>query len=187
MKIQVEFNPATVAEYRLIGYETRMLNREDFNNDKVDAGEIGVGPHGDRDLRDHAEGERRGARRRSALPDGAAAARPRRQGDENAFLKIRYKLPDSDTSKLIETPISAANEVAPAGGGAEAREARFAASVGAFGQILRGGQYTGTFGYDDVVSLAQANKGEDEFGYRSEFVNLVRLAKSAAAMQRQQP
>ena len=67
-----------------------------------------------------------------------------------------------------------------------AQEARFAASVAAFGQILRGGRYTGTFGYDDVIALANANKGADEFGYRSEFVNLVRLAKSAAPMERQQ-
>ena len=67
-----------------------------------------------------------------------------------------------------------------------AEEARFATSVAAFGQILRGGRYTGTFSYDDVIALANANKGADEFGYRSEFVNLVRLAKSAAPMQRQQ-
>jgi Ca-activated chloride channel family protein len=102
---------------------------------------------------------------------------------EYGFLKIRYKLPDSDTSSLIETPIRRGE----AASGTGAREARFAASVAAFGQILRGGKYTGDFGYDDVIALAQASKGTDEYGYRTEFVNLVRLAKSAAAMERQQP
>ncbi len=185
VKIQVEFNPATVSEYRLIGYETRLLNREDFNNDKVDAGEIGSGhtvtaiyeitPAGsDAKLVD-------GLRYQS----GTAPAAGDRNG-EYGFLKIRYKLPDQDTSQLIETPISTADDVGAPGGGTVAREARFAASVAAFGQILRGGRYTGDFGYDDVIALANANKGPDEFGYRSEFVNLVRLAKSAAPMERLQ-
>jgi Ca-activated chloride channel family protein len=115
----------------------------------------------------------------------APAARSDPSG-EYGFLKIRYKLPDSDTSKLIETPVSAANDVGPADGGTAAREARFSAAVAAFGQLLRGGRYTGDFDYDDVIALAQANKGEDEFGYRGELVNLVRLAKSAASMPRQQ-
>ena len=180
VKIQVEFNPATVSEYRLIGYETRLLNREDFNNDKVDAGEIGSGhtvtalyeitPKGSPaelvgDLRYQTD----------------AAARPPASDGEYAFLKIRYKLPDSDTSKLIETPVPASETAAPGG------EAQFAAAVAGFGQLLRGGQYTGAYSYDDVIALAQANKGADEFGYRGEFVNLVRLAKTAASMERQQP
>jgi Ca-activated chloride channel family protein len=107
-------------------------------------------------------------------------------GDEYAFLRIRYKLPDEDQSRLIETPVSAANEVAATGGGTTASEARFAAAVAAFGQILRGGRYTGDYSLDDVIALAQANKGADEFGYRAEFINLARLAKSAASMERQQ-
>jgi Ca-activated chloride channel homolog len=186
VKIQVEFNPATVSEYRLIGYENRLLNREDFNNDKVDAGEIGSGhtvtaiyeitPKGSSAaLVDNLRYQNNAA---PAISDTAS---------EYGFLRIRYKLPGEDTSKLIETPIGAANEVGAAGGGDVAREARFAASVAGFGQILRGGRYTGTFGYDDVIALANANKGDDEFGYRNEFVNLVRLAKSAAPMERQQP
>ena len=107
VKMQVEFNPATVSEYRLIGYETRLLNREDFNNDQVDAGEIGSG-HTVTAIYE-------------ITPAGSAAelvdnlryqARPRRRlrpvrRTNTAFLKIRYKLPDEDTSKLIETPISA--------------------------------------------------------------------------------
>ncbi len=189
VKIQVEFNPAAVSEYRLIGYETRMLNREDFNNDRVDAGEIGSGhtvtalyeitPNGSpAELVDDLRYQGPDA---DGPPPGTAAEVG---AGEYGFLKIRYKLPDSDTSRLIETPI----RTGEAGVGRQrAREARFAASVAAFGQILRGGQYTGDFGYDDVIALAQASKGGDEFGYRSEFVNLVRLAKSAAAMERQQP
>jgi Ca-activated chloride channel family protein len=180
VKIQVEFNPATVSEYRLIGYETRLLNREDFNNDQVDAGEIGSGhevtaiyeitPAGSPaelvdDLRYQTEVA-------TAVGDTSG---------EYAFLRIRYKLPDSDESQLMETPI-AADQVGPAAG-----EARFASAVAAFGQLLRGGQYTGGFGYADVIALAQANKGPDEFGYRAEFINLVRLAETAAPIERLQP
>jgi Ca-activated chloride channel homolog len=190
VKIQVEFNPATVAEYRLIGYETRMLAREDFNNDRVDAGEIGSGhtvtalyeitPTGSQaelvdDLRYQGP-------QAESPPAGTAAEAG---SGEYAFLKIRYKLPDAETSRLIETPIRVGDE-APATLGRES-EARFAASVAAFGQPLRGGEYTGGFSYDDVVALAQANKGGDEFGYRAEFINLVRLAETAASMERQQP
>ncbi len=183
VKIQVEFNPATVSEYRLIGYETRLLNREDFNNDKVDAGEIGSGHTVTALYEITPTGSA------AHLVDGLryqnnAAPAASDSGDKNGeygFLKLRYKLPDEDTSKLIETPISTANEIDA--GGVIGREARFAASVAAFGQILRGGRYTGGFSYDDVIALANANKGTDEFGYRAEFVNLVRLAKSAAPME----
>jgi Ca-activated chloride channel homolog len=185
VKLQVEFNPATVSEYRLIGYETRLLNREDFNNDQVDAGEIGSGhavtaiyeitPTGSgAELVDNLRyGE-------NAAPAAADTS------NEYGFLKIRYKLPEEETSKLIETPISTANDVGATGGGSTASEARFAVSVAGFGQILRGGRYTGDFSYDDVIALANANKGTDEFGYRAEFVNLVRLAKSAASMEQLQ-
>jgi Ca-activated chloride channel homolog len=183
VKIQVEFNPATVSEYRLIGYETRLLNREDFNNDRVDAGEIGSG-HTVTALYEITP-----AGSPAALVDdlrygddaaGAAAA----TSGEYGFLRIRYKLPDEDESRLIETPIDAADGISPADGGAAVREARFAASVAAFGQILRGGRHTGEYSLDDVIALASANKGEDEFGYRAEFVNLARLAKSAASLER---
>ncbi|HWT30886.1 MAG TPA: YfbK domain-containing protein, partial [Propylenella sp.] len=188
VKIQVEFNPATVSEYRLIGYETRMLAREDFNNDRVDAGEIGSGhtvtalyeitPNGSpAELVDDLRYQGPAA---DGPPPGTAAEVG---AGEYGFLKLRYKLPDSDTSRLIETPI----RVGDSASGTTVREARFAAAVAAFGQILRGGQYTVDFSYDDVIALAQANRGEDEFGYRTEFVNLVRLAKSAAALERQQP
>ena len=180
VKIQVEFNPTRVAEYRLIGYETRILRREDFNNDKVDAGEIGSGhtvtaiyeiktPESQARLVD----ESRYQSTQSTSPSTAAS-------DEYAFVKIRYKLPDSDVSKLTTRPITDADEVVDVE--TVDGELRFAAAVAAFGQILRGSTYTGQFSFDDVIRLAQGAKGEDPFGYRAEFLNLVRLAKTARAM-----
>ena len=181
VKIQVEFNPAAISEYRLIGYETRMLAREDFRNDKVDAGEIGSG-HTVTAIYE-------------VVPAGAGAERvaPLRYqreeaaetdtvfSDELAFLKIRYKRPDADTSTLVTRAVTRSDafesvEAAP-------REARFAAAVAGFGQLLRGGRHTGGYGYDEVIALAQGARGEDPFGYRAEFLGLVRLAKSAAAME----
>jgi Ca-activated chloride channel family protein len=101
--------------------------------------------------------------------------------DEYAFLKIRYKLPEESTSTLITTPIKAADD-ADMVSGTQAREARWAAAVAGFGQLLKGGKYTGAYTYDDVAALAQRAKGDDPYGYRAEFINLVRLAKSAAAL-----
>ncbi|MEM7422474.1 MAG: VWA domain-containing protein [Pseudomonadota bacterium] len=177
VKIQVEFNPATVAEYRLIGYETRALNREDFNNDKVDAGEIGSG-HSVTALYEITPAGS-GARQVDALryqqSDAAAGT-----DAEYAYVKVRYKKPGADTSTLISQSVPAE---ATGGDG----EARFAAAVAAFGQILRGGRYTGGFDYADVIALANGAKGTDPFGYRAEFVNLVRMAESAAAMAPQRP
>jgi len=179
VKLQVEFNPQTVSEYRLIGYETRLLKREDFNNDKVDAGDIGAGHTVTAIYEITPKGS--AAKLVDDLRYQEAKPAPEGKGNEYAFLKIRYKLPGSNTSKLITTPITTADEsnaVASA-----PREARFATAVAAFGQLLKGGRYTGSYTYDDVVKLAQSAKGPDEFGYRSEFINLVRLAKSAAAME----
>ena len=185
VKIQVEFNPAAVSEYRLIGYETRMLAREDFRNDRVDAGEIGTG-HTVTALYEVATAGS-GAERIAPLRyrRGEAEETETEFGDELAFLKIRYKRPDADTSTLITRAVTTADafesvEAAP-------REARFAAAVAGFGQILRGGRYTGDYGYDDVVALARGARGDDPFGYRAEFINLVRLAESAAALEPLRP
>jgi Ca-activated chloride channel family protein len=171
VKLQVEFNPATVAEYRLVGYESRALNREDFSNDKVDAGDIGAGhtvtaiyevtPVGSsarmiEDLRYGARDDR-GARRNAA-------------GGEYGFLKIRYKLPDSTRSRLIETPIRISAGVPSA----LVQDVRFSTAVAGFAQLLRGGQYTAALSYEDVLREAQASRGEDPYGYRAEFVQLVR-------------
>ncbi len=179
VKIQMEFNPQTVSEYRLIGYETRLLNREDFNNDKIDAGEIGAG----HSVTAIYELTLKGSPARlvdSLRYQSETTIADDRKSSEYGFLKIRYKLPREDTSRLITEAIAPDTHDSDAGA---PREARFSAAVAAFGQILRGGPYTGDFDYDDVIDLAQSAKGEDRFGYRAEFVNLVRLAKSAAAME----
>jgi Ca-activated chloride channel family protein len=182
VKIQVEFNPAQVAEYRLIGYETRLLRREDFNDDRVDAGDVGSG-HRVTALYEIAPAGGRGRRIDDLRYGGREGARPQAGtagADEYAFLKIRYKLPGEAHSRLIETPIGPAQEyrdVETAPG-----EARFAAAVAAFGQILRGDSRVGSFAYEDVIALAQPVRGKDPYGYRAEFLNLVRLAGSARAM-----
>jgi Ca-activated chloride channel family protein len=178
VKIQVEFNPAYVAEYRLIGYETRLLAREDFNNDKVDAGEVGSG-HEVTALYEITPPDSK-----SRLIDDLRYGKPKAEsGEENgeiALFRLRYKLPGEKTSTLMEQPIMAEAHVsfdaAPA-------EARFATAVAGFGQLLRGAVNVDAFSYEDVLRIAQAAKGEDKFGYRSEFLQLVRLAKSAKAME----
>ena len=176
VKIQVEFNPATVDEYRLIGYETRMLAREDFRNDKVDAGDIGAGhtvtalyeltPAGSDDARVPSL-------RYGKAEDGGAAMD---FAGEIAFVKIRYKLPESETSTLITRVVTQADVVQSVEAATD--DVRFATAVAAFGQLLRGGRYTGDYGYDDVAALARGARGEDPFGYRNELVGLVRLAQA---------
>jgi Ca-activated chloride channel family protein len=95
-------------------------------------------------------------------------------------VKIRYKLPKSDTSRLIATPIGRRSEVGSFA--AAPQDARFAAAVAGFAEMLRGGKYSGSLSYDDVLRMANASKGKDEFGYRSEFVQLVRAAKGARTL-----
>jgi Ca-activated chloride channel family protein len=179
VKLQVEFNPATVAEYRLIGYETRALNREDFNNDAIDAGDIGAGhtvtaiyeltPVGvDARMVDESR-----YAKRDAEPNSTASQ------NEYGYLKIRYKLPKESRSQLIERPILVR------GGEVSAnlrRDVQFSTAVAGFAQLLRGGQFTGELEYDDVIEAALAARGDDPYGYRSEFVQLVRKAKTARGM-----
>ena len=181
VKIQVEFNPAAVSEYRLIGFETRLLAREDFRDDKVDAGEIGAGHTVTAlyEITPVGSGAERVAPLRYRPGDVEPAAQA---GDEIAFLKIRYKLPDADTSTLIARPVTAAGAFRSVD--AAPRDVRFSAAVAVFGQLLRGGRYTGEYGYDDVVALALGARGDDPFGYRNEFVALVRLARSLTATER---
>lgn len=173
VKIQIEFNPAVVAEYRLIGYENRVLNREDFNNDRVDAGEVGAGHSvtalyeialvgGDGQLTDPLRyGE---------------SSRPRGNEDELAFLRMRYKPAEGGASKLLEWPVRKGDMDRRLALASE--NFRFAAAVAAFAQQLRGGTYLGEFGYDDIAELAGGARGADPFGYRGEFLGLVRLAES---------
>lgn len=174
VKIQIEFNPAMVAEYRLIGYENRLLAREDFNNDQVDAGEIGAG-HNVTALYEIAlvggEGTRIDPLRYGKQQAGAAL-----HGDEIALLRLRYKAPDSDRSRLIETTIRTGAITRRL---AETSERfRFAAAVAGFGQRLRGGRYLERFGYPQILELARNARGTDPFGYRGEFIQLVGLAAS---------
>jgi Ca-activated chloride channel family protein len=186
VKIQVEFNPDIVAEYRLIGYENRILRREDFNNDKIDAGEIGAG-HTVTALYELTLTDS-SARLIDPLRYGASQPAPRTAKDigdgEIAFVRLRFKAPDGDVSKLIEQPVVRGDvpDIRDASG-----ELRFAASVAAFGQLLKGGDYLGTYDFAEIAELATGARGEDLHGYRSGFVSLVRLADSLSATDRPEP
>jgi len=184
VKIQVEFNPAKVAEYRLIGYETRILNQEDFNNDKVDAGEIGAGTSVTAIYEITPVGSTAtlvDPSRYQPAPTPVAGAT-----SELAFLKVRYKLPGEDTSKLITRPVTSADQVSDIAKAPEST--RFATAVAAYGSMLRGDPYIAkTFNWDSVIALANGAKGEDAFGYRAEFIQLARAAKSAASQETLRP
>jgi len=181
VKIQVEFNPARVASYRLIGYEKRMLRKEDFNNDKVDAGEIGAG-HTVTALYE-------------VVPVGAAAnpaasvppvdplkyssnerstSAQSTSSSEMLTVKLRYKKPDGDRSELVERAVTDAPgnfENAPA-------DLKFAAAVAEFGMILRDSEYKGNGTFATVLEWAEEGKGTDANGYRSGFIELVRKAQA---------
>ena len=169
VKIQVEFNPAVVSQYRLLGYENRALREEDFDNDKVDAGDIGAGhqvtaiyeivPAG-------AKGWIAPRRYEDPLPEAAST-----RSGELAHVKLRYKLPNGSTSRLIERVVPAramATSTRPTG------DFAFAAAVAAFGQTMRGDEMMMDFSYDDVAALA---KGQGDF-WRQEFLELVGVADS---------
>ncbi|WP_277760100.1 VWA domain-containing protein [Pseudomonas sp. A34-9] len=168
VKLQVEFNPAQVSEYRLLGYENRALKREDFSNDKVDAGEIGAG-HTVTALYEIVPAGEMGW----LEPLRYAKSEPVVSGKsgELAMLRVRYQQPQGGKSVLIERPI--ANQVAPA-----SEDLRFAAAVAAFSQQLKDGHYTGDFSLKDTEALARSARGDDRFGLRNEFVQLVELAQS---------
>jgi len=181
VKIQIEFNPKKIAEYRLIGYETRMLAREDFNNDSIDAGEIGSGhrvtalyevtpPESSSRLIDDL---------RYGGKETVAGAADQGKG-EIAWLRLRYKQPGEEISALIEQPVLA--EAATSFEAADS-EARFATAVAAFGQRLRQGAHLGAVDFDAILEMAEAARGNDPFGYRAEFMQLVRLAKSASLLE----
>ncbi|WP_425444866.1 vWA domain-containing protein [Tabrizicola aquatica] len=169
VKIQVEWNPAEVAEYRLIGYETRALRREDFNNDRVDAGAIGAGRQVTAIYEVTAPGS--DALRNDPLRYGAAPAEG--AGGEVGFLRLRWKAPGAEVSTLAETAITGAEPAS--------EEARFAAAIAGFGQLLQGSVYLGDWGWDEAIALAASARGEDAYGYRNEAVTLMRLAQALAA------
>ncbi|WP_245646819.1 vWA domain-containing protein [Sphingomonas soli] len=169
VKVQVEFNPAQVKQYRLIGYENRALAEEDFTNDSVDAGDMGAG-HQVTALYEIVPAGSAGW-----LPErryeGNRPATPANTGGELAFVKLRYKLPGESASRLIERPVPAAlihSARAPQG------DMAFVTAVAAFGQKLRGDKYLGGFGYREIGALAPASNDY----WRSEFTRLVRLAES---------
>lgn len=171
VKLQLEFNPAEVSEYRLLGYENRALKREDFSNDKVDAGDIGAG-HTVTALYEIVPAGGKGwleplRYQVSALPAGKSG--------ELAWLRIRYKAPGEAASRLLERPIARAEAKAVA---SASEDLRFAAAVAAFAQQLKDGRYTGDFDLAQSIELARSAKGEDRFGLRGEFIQLAEIAQS---------
>ncbi|MGO6970669.1 vWA domain-containing protein [Rhizobium leguminosarum] len=177
VKFQVEFNPERIAEYRLIGYETRTLNREDFNNDRVDAGDIGSGHSVTAIYEITPKGSP--AVMNDDLRYGAADKVPAEASDsahqgELAFVKMRYKRPGEEKSALITTPVNDGNAVATVD--AAPQDVRFSVAVAAFGQKLSHVAAVDTYSYQAIADLAAASRGTDTFGYRSDFLGLVRLA-----------
>ncbi|RWX32904.1 VWA domain-containing protein [Rhizobium leguminosarum] len=177
VKFQVEFNPERIAEYRLIGYETRALNREDFNNDRVDAGDVGSGHSVTAIYEITPKGSP--AVMNDDLRYGAADQVPAEASDsahqgELAFVKMRYKRPGEDKSALITTPVREGNAVATVD--AAPQDVRFSVAVAAFGQKLSHVAAVDTYSYQAIADLAAASRGTDAFGYRSDFLGLVRLA-----------
>ncbi|WP_170457634.1 vWA domain-containing protein [Ruegeria arenilitoris] len=167
VKIQVEFNPAQIAEYRLIGYETRALRREDFSNDTVDAGDIGAGHSVTAIYEVTPVGSN--AIRNAPLRYGNTA--PASDSSEIGYFKLRYKTPGDTRSQLIEQPILD-------GQGRQTDDVRFSVAIAGFGQLLRGGTYLSDWSYDDAIAMGNTARGADPFGYRTEAVTLMRLAQS---------
>lgn len=169
VKLQIEFNPARVSAYRLIGYEDRLLAAEDFNDDEKDAGDLGAG-HSVTALYEiipvgvESDAEVRGVDSlRYSTPSRPSATA---QAEELAFVKIRYKAPDAEESKLLERPIiDAARDLSG--------DFAFAAAVAGFGMLLRESPHRGTFTLDDIVALARHGLGPDPEGYRAGFLELV--------------
>lgn len=175
VKIQVEFNPAAVKEYRLVGYTNRTLRNEDFNNDKVDAGDIGSG-HSVTALYEIIPQGKTGW-----LADSRYQKAPAADGSKNeyAYVKVRYKLPGQSASKLIEQPVPA-RSIPLAQADADTRLALAAAS---YAQQLRGGEYNGKLDWSAIEKMAAATRARDPYGLIAEFQELVGTAKSLSSKQ----
>jgi autotransporter-associated beta strand protein len=181
VKIQVEFNPAAVRSYRLIGYENRLLAKEDFNDDTKDAGEIGAG-HSVVALYEIVPAnlppgtEPRPAvdslKYQAPVISPAQLAEAAKSG-EMMTVKLRYKAPDSDLSKLIEVPTKDAGKTLTA----SSDEFKFSAAVASFGLLLRDSAYKGTLNWETVRRLALDGKGADTLGYRGEFLQMIDKAR----------
>ena len=168
VKIQVEFNPGKVKAYRLIGYENRLLNREDFNDDKKDAGEIGSG-HTVTALYEIVPADSEEEIKNS---DPLVYQKTNMvKSDDIMTLKVRYKKPDEDVSNLIEKKITEKDVKAKT----MSNNFAFASAVAEFGMLLRNSEFKGNASYPAVVARAQQAKGNDKYGYRSEFIKLVEV------------
>jgi Ca-activated chloride channel family protein len=174
VKIQVEFNPTKVKAYRLIGYENRMLKKEDFADDTKDAGELGAGhtvtalyeviPYGSKE-----EVPVVGDLKYQVVKIDPKAYRSK----EILTVKLRYKKPDGKKSQLLEIPLADKNIAL-----AKASENfKFSAAVAEFGMLLRDSEFKGQSSYEDVLKLAQQGKGQDRHGYRTEFIKLVEMCQ----------
>lgn len=171
VKIQVEFNPARISEYRLIGYENRVLANEDFANDKVDAGDIGPGHEVTAlyELTPVGSGAEQLPARRYATP---ASATPTAVAGEVAELRLRYKLPGQNDSKLLTRPVLAADARR-----SPSQSLQWAAAVAGFADQLRGGERMPAWNWDKVIQAAQGARGADANGERAQAVQLMRLAQ----------
>ncbi|HXK29259.1 MAG TPA: VWA domain-containing protein [Candidatus Binatia bacterium] len=182
VKVQVEFNPTLVAEYRLIGYETRMLRREDFKDDKVDAGDIGAGHTVTAiyEITPASARQRKTDSLRYQSERDRTAPTTINRPDELAFVKLRYKLPGESTSRLIDQPARIADVVAKLD--SAPTEQRFAIAVAAFAQRLRGESALDGYSFARIAELANGARSADPEGYRAEFVRLVRMAETLGAV-----
>jgi len=180
VKIQVEFNPARVKAYKLIGYENRMLNKEDFNDDKKDAGELGVG-HTVTALYELVPA---GSKEKISDVDDLKYQKVKpasnvKYTEELMTVKLRYKDPDGQTSKLISRPVSDdGGEMTK-----KPQDLRFASAVAEFGLLLRDSEHKGSANYRQVLELAKNSRGNDTEGYRAEFIKLVEAASQLAVKQ----
>ncbi|ODT98236.1 MAG: hypothetical protein ABS79_06240 [Planctomycetes bacterium SCN 63-9] len=178
VKIQVEFNPARVGAYRLIGYENRILAHEDFNNDAKDAGEIGAGHHVTALYELVPAGKQTETRPAEALKYQKTEVKPV-ESKELLAVKLRYKQPTGDTSKLLERGVvdegldfsRASNDL------------KFASAVAGFGMLLRDSPYKGSLTYSGVAEIAASTLSHDPSGYRKEFIELVKKAQSLPPRQ----
>ena len=182
VKVQVEFNPAEVSEYRLIGYETRALEREDFNNDRVDAGDIGAGHSVTALYELTLSGAARPAvdELRYGSSTAQAPKSTSQHPNELATVKLRYKEPQGTTSKLLNRVIYKSELVDSIQESSD--NFRLASAASAFGQLLRNSKYMENFSFADALELARSSKGADEFGYRHEFEQLLRTAAELAPL-----
>jgi len=175
VKVQIEFNPKQVAEYRLIGYENRVLQAQDFRNDKVDAGDIGAG-HSVTAFYEitlvGSQGTLIPTRRYAPV---ATSTQNTANASELAFLKLRFKQPEHTQSQLKTWVIQRSHIQSPDN---SSDNYRFAAAVAAFAQHLRGGQHLGHYTYEDIIRLAKTALGADQHGLRHEFIRLVDLAQN---------